>query len=38
MPKAKLTVLTSSKIGIKAIYLGEVYETLLLEERPKKPL
>ena len=36
MPKAKLTVLTSSKIGIKAIYLGEVYETLLLEERPKK--
>ena len=36
MPKAKLTVLTSSKIGIKAIYSGEVYETLLLEERPKK--
>jgi len=36
MPKAKLTVLISSNIGIKAVYLGEVYETLLLEERPKK--
>lgn len=36
MPKAKLTVLTSSKIGIKAIYSGEVYDTLLLEQRPKK--
>lgn len=36
MPKAKITVLTSSKIGIKAIYLGEVYDTLLIEQRPKK--
>jgi len=36
MPKAKLTVLSSSKIGVKAIYAGVVYDTLVLEERPKK--
>lgn len=33
MPKAKLTVLSSSKIGVKALYAGD---TLVLEERPKK--
>ena len=36
MPKAKLTVLSSSKIGVKALYAGVVYDTLVLEERPKK--
>jgi hypothetical protein len=36
MPKAKIDVLTSSKIGIKAFYSGVVYEVKLLEERPKK--
>ena len=36
MPKAKLTVLTSSRIGVKASYAGVIYDTLVLEERPKK--
>ncbi|SHK40116.1 Integrase core domain-containing protein, partial [Anaerobranca californiensis DSM 14826] len=36
MPKAKLTVLSSSKIGIKAFYAGSIYDTLIIEERPKK--
>ncbi|MGB3925771.1 MAG: ISNCY family transposase, partial [Caldicoprobacterales bacterium] len=36
MPKAKLTVLSSSKIGVKALYAGVVYDTLVLEQRPKK--
>jgi hypothetical protein len=36
MPRAKINVLTSSKIGIKAFYSGVVYEVKLLEERPKK--
>ncbi len=35
IPKAKITVLTSSKIGIKASYAGVVYDTNLLDERPK---
>jgi hypothetical protein len=36
MPKAKLTVLSSSKIGVKAIYADVVYDTKALVERPKK--
>jgi transposase len=36
MPKAKLTVLFSPKIGVKALYGGVVYDTLLLQDRPKK--
>jgi len=36
MPKAKLTVLSSSKIGVRALYAGVVYDTLVLEEHPKK--
>jgi len=36
MPKAKLTVLFSPKIGVKAFYAGTIYDTLILEERPKK--
>ena len=36
MPKAKLTVLTSSRIGVKASYSGIVYDTKTLDERPKK--
>ena len=36
MPRAKLTVLTSSKIGVKASYAGVIYDTLILEQRPKK--
>ncbi|WP_284679366.1 ISNCY family transposase [Aceticella autotrophica] len=36
MPKAKLTVLSSSKIGVKAFYADVIYDTLLLDERPKK--
>lgn len=36
MPKAKLTVLTSSKIGVKAMYSNIVYDTKTLDERPKK--
>lgn len=38
LPKAKLTVLTSSKIGVKAIYSDVVYDTRELDERPKKAL
>lgn len=36
MPKARLTVLSSSKIGIKAMYSDIVYDTKTLDERPKK--
>ncbi|MGI6537788.1 MAG: hypothetical protein ACOX22_05540 [Caldicoprobacterales bacterium] len=36
MPKAKLTVLNSSRIGVKAIYADIVYDTKALAERPKK--
>lgn len=36
LPKAKLTVMTSSKIGIKAMYSGIVYDTRKLDERPKR--
>ncbi|MGO1651880.1 ISNCY family transposase [Senegalia sp. (in: firmicutes)] len=36
LPKAKLTVLTSSKIGVRAMYSNVVYDTKQLEERPKK--
>lgn len=36
MPKAKLIVLSSPKMGVKAFYGGVVYDTLLLEDRPKK--
>lgn len=36
MPKAKLTVLDSPKIGVKAIYADVVYDTKILDERPKK--
>ena len=36
MPKAKLTVLDSPKIGVKAIYADVVYDTKVLDERPKK--
>ena len=35
IPKAKITVLTSSRIGIKAAYAGIVYDTRLLDERPQ---
>lgn len=36
IPKAKITVLTSSKIGVKASYAGVVYDTKILDERPRK--
>lgn len=36
IPKAKLTVLTSTRIGVKASYAGVVYDTVVLDERPKK--
>lgn len=36
LPKAKITVITSPQIGVKAIYAGEVYDTKIIEERPKK--
>lgn len=38
LPKAKLTVLTSSKIGVKAMYSDVVYDTRELDERPKKAI
>lgn len=38
LPKAKLTVLTSSKIGVKAMYSNVVYDTKQLDERPKKAI
>jgi transposase len=36
IPKAKITVLDSSRFGIKAEYSGIVYETIMIEQRPKK--
>ena len=36
--KAKLTVLTSERLGIKAMYSNVVYDTRKLDERPKKEL
>lgn len=36
MPKAKLKVLTSTRIGVKAFYSNVVYDTKTLDERPKK--
>lgn len=36
IPKTKINVLTSSRIGIKADYDGIVYDTVVLDERPKK--
>jgi hypothetical protein len=36
MPKTKIMVLSSSRIGIKASYDGVIYDTLVLEERPEK--
>lgn len=36
LPKAKLTVLSSSKIGIKAIYNDTAYDTEVLNARPRK--
>ena len=36
IPKAKLTVLDSPKFGIKAIYADVVYDTKVLDERPKR--
>ena len=38
LPKAKLTVLTSSRIGVRAIYSDIVYDTKVLDERPKKSI
>jgi transposase len=38
LPKAKLTVLTSTKFGIKAMYSDVVYDTRELDERPKKAI
>lgn len=38
LPKAKLTVLTSSKIRVKAMYSDVVYDTRELDERPKKAI
>ncbi len=36
IPKAKINVLTSSRIGVKADYAGVVYDTTVLDERPSK--
>ncbi len=36
LPKAKITVLTSKKIGVKAMYSDEIYDTRELSEKPKK--
>ena len=36
IPKAKITVLTSARIGVKAAYAGVIYDTKLLDERPKR--
>ncbi|MFU0833247.1 MAG: ISNCY family transposase [Oscillospiraceae bacterium] len=36
LPKAKIMVLKSSRIGVKALYGGVVYDTLILQDRPKK--
>ncbi|HUU41786.1 MAG TPA: ISNCY family transposase [Desulfatiglandales bacterium] len=35
IPRSKIIVLTSSRIGIKARYSGKVYSVARLEERPK---
>jgi len=35
IPRSKVSVLTSSRIGIKASYSGKVYSLARLEERPK---
>lgn len=35
LPKAKLTVLKSSRIGLKAEYSGSIYDVERLDERPK---
>jgi hypothetical protein len=35
LPKAKITVLNSSKTGIRAMYNDDLYVTKLLKERPK---
>ena len=36
LPKAKITVLISNKIGVKAMYSDGIYDTRELTERPKK--
>ena len=36
IPKAKITVLKSTKIGLMVQYSGTTYETEMLEEKPKK--
>jgi len=36
IPKAKVTVLQSHKIGIKVQYSGEIYDVEQLDEKPKK--
>ena len=38
LPKAKITVLSSNKIGVKAMYSDVVYDTRILIELPKKSL
>jgi len=35
-PKARITVLKSNRIGLKAEYNGSVYDVKVLEELPKK--
>ncbi len=36
LPKAKLTVLISPRIGVKAVYANVVYDTRIIDKRPKK--
>ena len=36
IPKAKVTVLVSSKIGVLALYSGSVYHTSIVSQRPNK--
>lgn len=36
IPKAKVTILKSSRIGLKVEYSGSIYDIEALEERPKK--
>lgn len=36
MPKAKVTILEHSSVGIRCVYKNVVYETNVLRERPKK--
>ena len=38
IPKTKITVLTSARIGVKAAYAGVIYDTKLLNERPRRPV